>query len=826
MKQTQRKDAVRNILTQRVSWLSIILISFLGVTSFLGTAYSSAALKYNANLAYEQANFRDMEVLSSVLLTEEDLEAIRNTEGVADAEPVWQVNARAEADGQMKSVSLISRTERINLPETVEGRLPETAEECAVEARLAEECGWSPGDTITVHLDDDTGLADLLFPQRSFTITGLVNHPDHSCLNVPDTLYILVPAAVFDLMAQAGCFMKAEVCFEKAPGTDRFGEAYEAAAAPVYGRLEELGGERAGGLYDWMVSQYAAGKFSVNPVRKPSFSEIQKLRSVVQSNRWFVLNCRGNSSFVQVTIGSGNLARMETTFSLLFILVGAMVIYAAVSKMVDEQRKLVGTEKALGFRTREIFAKYLFFGISAVLPGALLGVAASGFLMQPFVLKNYGIYYTFSTGKNLILARETLIVLGAGILLAFFAVWFACARLLREPAVILMQPRVPGGRKKQDRSGKHRLSLYSRLILRNMWTDRIRVLVTIVSIAGCCALVVIGFTLRSAVNGAIRNEYPGIVDFDWKVRFDPGDPESAGRLDALFEEAGAEYVQLSDSFMVYRVTDIQTGELFVGDLEQIDRMYHMKDWKSREPLTFTDEGIYIQNRVAEIFGLKVGDLLEIRIGGTDTAEVPVAGIYNNYIGRAMLLGSACYERLFDAPAVPDTFFVRLGGADGEQLAGKLRDIPGFLSMQSADADREMFNSAASVLNLVVALLIFLAALMAGVVLLNLTNIYILQKKRELSVMRINGFTVGETIGYVLRETVVTTVLGILSGIALGSFIARRIILSLEQPFIQFERGVSIPAWMIGAMVTVFFTVLINLFVLRKVKHLSLTDAAA
>ena len=122
-----------------------------------------------------------------------------------------------------------------------------------------------------------------------------------------------------------------------------------------------------------------------------------------------------------------------------------------------------------------------------------------------------------------------------------------------------------------------------------------------------------------------------------------------------------------------------------------------------------------------------------------------------------------------------------------------------------------------------ALLIFMAALMAGVVLMNLTNIYYLQKKRELTIMRVNGFTVREVIAYMTRETVLTTILGILLGIGEGSAVAYRIVRAMEQPVIQLDRSVSYAAWIMGALITLVFTVLVNRAVLRKVRDLKLTD---
>ena len=146
-------------------------------------------------------------------------------------------------------------------------------------------------------------------------------------------------------------------------------------------------------------------------------------------------------------------------------------------------------------------------------------------------------------------------------------------------------------------------------------------------------------------------------------------------------------------------------------------------------------------------------------------------------------------------------------------------------MGAADAFRQLFQSATSVMNAVVLLFIFMAAVMAGVVLMNLTNIYILQQKRELTVMRINGFTTKETIAYVTRETIATTALGIVLGIGLGALLGYAIVRALEPPLIQFDRSVSVVAWLIGVGMTVFFTAVVNAVALRKVKHLKLTDVA-
>ena len=548
-------------------------------------------------------------------------------------------------------------------------------------------------------------------------------------------------------------------------------------------------------------------------------TQVEKLTE----SRWIVMNCRGNSSFVQLMLGSSNLASLEMTFALMFVLVGALVIYATIGKMIDEQRNLVGAGKALGLFNREIFAKYLLFGMTGTIVGTVLGILTARFLMEVYVLKSAGSYYTFDTTKPTLVVAPTVIALAAGGLLSLLATWFACTKLVRSPAIQLLQPKVPAGRMKAGR-GKHVLPLYSRLILLNIRSDLKRVVVTIVSVAGCCALVVIGFTLKSAVEGALQKQYDRVVNYDGRIKFDSDAAENASaEIRQLLDSEGIDYTEFYDGVVTFRIRDILVGELLCGDISQISSFYHLLDWKTDEPLSPTDEGILIQKRTAESYDLKVGSELELTLVNSRRATVRVAGIFDNYIGRVMVMSRAYYREIFGEDCISNQLYIRLNGADEAKLLEKLMKIDGYDSYGRSDSDKALFASSSTLVIAIVALFIFMAAVMAGVVLTNLTNTYILQKKQELTIMRINGFTVREVISYVTRETVFTTIVGTITGIAMGAAIAYRITRSLETAFVQYNRSISLPAWAFGAVITAFFTIVINVIVLRQVRHLSLTD---
>lgn len=1141
MKKTQLKDALRNIWKQKISFLSIAVIAALGVTMFLGINYSAAAIKRNASAYYNGKNYRDIELISTLLISEKDLDAIRNTEGVVDVEGIFYTSAKVTNGGSSKDASVISATSRIGLPDVLEGRMPETLGECAVEKRLAESMGWNIGDRISLE-NAKGGTAEYL-TLREHVITGMVIHPDHICTSVPEPLYVIVPAEAFFSEYLDGCFMRAEIVADKPADSIRFNKDYRAAADAVLDRIESQAdgrtaqreadarahaqglidkgrlkldeakaqledGERqlaegraafedgekkladaekqladarkelddakaqletgkaeldeakaqldeakaqleearaqldeaeaqlaqgkeelengwrtlegikavirnairssvesayggdTSGIIHWAkilrpnVDSAAAtamefritdeikldlnvsineiirrfiyselmpeevlhaafenlggtGEYDANRARELLYSyairiageylgsynalvsacrqwdeghakylsgreqyleglaqyeeglaqyedgeaqyldglgkynealeayndgeekyakgledlasgreeleanrlkleegerELEKGRAAYEDGekqladaiasleqlgpcKWILLDVFGNASFVQLGASAGNLEGLETTFSLLFVVVGALVIYATISKMIDEQKNLVGTTKALGFFNREIFRKYLFFGVSAVLLGAVAGMLAAYLAIESFVLKSYNIYFTLNITQSAITFLPTAAVFLTSVLLAAAAIWFACSRLLKMPAVKLMQQAAPEG-KKTSGSGRRALSLYSRLILLNMKTDIKRVLVTIVSVAGCCSLVVIGFTLRNGVARAIEHQYEDVVLYDGMVSFDlEADGAARENVKEVLDESGAEYCFVTNTVVTVRIKELEAEDLYCGSIEEMGDFIKLCDVKTGEPLEPSNDGLYIGKRFAEVYGLKAGDRIELTVNGTSTAGVTVVGIFNNYMNRYMFMSRECFDSMYGFTPRYNAALVRFGGTDRDAAIEKLGSVKGFVKYTPSDEYRPLFKSATQVLDALVALFIFMAAVMAGVVLMNLTNIYIMQKKRELTIMRVNGFTVGETIGYVLRETVVTTALGIILGIALGSLLGYSITRALEQPNIQFHRGVCITAWLIGAALTLLFTAIVNFIALRKVKKLKLTDAA-
>ena len=1139
MKRTQLKDALRNIGKQRVSYISIVFISMLAVTAFLGIAFSVHSLRVAANTWYRERRARDIEVLSTLLMGQEDLDAILETGGVEDAEAVWETAAVLLKGEKKENVSIQSLTERINLPELLSGRMPESGEECLVEGPLLELLGLQLGDRIILQ-DALGGKPDeLLFD--SFLITGSVNHPDHTTYQMSPTLYVLVLGSAFDQDGLDGHFMKAELHVSGA-SEDRYGDDYWNKVGSVEDSLNDLASERAPlreeeirdfyqaridekqrelddaktALVDarkelddgwtalaegeqelkdaraelaeaktqledswkqleWSIYQLTQGKKELDaakPKLDAAASELgvaktqldgakaeletrwgeledakaqirggirssieaalgdtagqiswagreaanvdsaaatakrlwittgyycdlnqtlsEKINAFVYSEQitdemllaayvqatgtelgfnagvmraglaasasaaagpyegqynalqgscaqwdeahaqyipglneyqaklakynkelaayksgmdqyetgmaayqrglkqykeaesqveqglsdaeagqkeleenkkqledgelryeeglqdydtaalrleeakdqlnelapchWVILDSRANPGFLHIDANLSDLFHISTSFSLLFVVIAALVIYATIGKMTEEQRSLIGASKAQGLFTWEIMEKYLLYGVSATLLGVVLGLAAACFGLERMMVKNYSSYYVFAPISARFQTGQALIVLLLGLAVSALAVLSSCSTLLRTRVIALMQPPTPKGAKGKG-TGKPLLSLYSRLILRNVRSDLRRVIVTVVSIAGCCSLLVIGFTIRHAVSSVPDRQYGEIIRYEQDLRFDTEQAEDAeAELGAKLTENGAEPLAAASRPLTYREGDyVRAATLYATDMEKLPAYYKLMDPRSEEELLLSESGIYVTNRFSETTGLGAGDQVTLYDGSMNPYEATIAGVFDFHVGQIMFCSKAYEAELFGRNAENNQFFVRLNGADPAALQNELSELPGFRSLSGSDTSRKEYQDLTGVINLMILVLTVMAALLAYFILLNLVNTHIFQRRRELAIMRINGFTVRETKNYIVREAVFTTALGILAGIGEGAVIGRQIVSLLEKTHIELVRSMDFPGWLISAGLTALFAVAVYAFALRSIKRMKLTD---
>lgn len=541
---------------------------------------------------------------------------------------------------------------------------------------------------------------------------------------------------------------------------------------------------------------------------------------------WIVLDRRANSGFVDIRSNSRALNSAAYAFGVLFLLITALVCFSTIAIIIEEQKEMVGTVKAFGFFKREVLGKYLVFGVSAAIVGCILGILASFGLGETIqrIYDDAGMYQ-FSQAKSIIAPIPTLIACLGIIVICILATVIACTNILRSPASVLMKGGTSGVNNAAKKTVSNKSgSLYSRLIVRNMLNDKARVFVSICIIAFSCMLIGMGFSLKFAYDGMQDKQTTEVYKYDIRMNIEGSLSEEEERaINSIIEKSGAEYIPALYESHIYRWDDKLDGlSVLAVDPDMIGDFYAITSPGTDTPIEIPSDGVLVQNRMRESYNMNVGEEFTILDSKLQSHKVSIVGEFQNYIGRDVVISSEGYEKLI-GKYEPNCYFINLNGADGEALQNELLNASGEISFTPKDSVRAQFEAVALLYNVTVFITTGIAIIMSFMILTNLANIFLNRKKTELIVMRINGFSVKKTIGYLAKETVLTTIIGVALGVTCGAIFTPLLIRLMEQPDLQFIRTFHPLAWIIAVILEAAFAITVNSIVFNKVKKLNLKD---
>ncbi|MBR4493476.1 MAG: FtsX-like permease family protein [Clostridiales bacterium] len=576
-------------------------------------------------------------------------------------------------------------------------------------------------------------------------------------------------------------------------------------------QLEAAEEEYAEGLaeYEDGLAQYENATSSVN---------------MDNESRFLFADASVNSSFCIIRRTGGNLIDIGRTFTAVFVIIAALVIYATLGRIVDEQRTQIGTNKALGFFNHEVLSKYLTFGLSGTVAGTVIGTVLGYFVVLPIVMKGYSHNYVYGAGKYTFIPYLAVIVIVAAILLSSLTIIFACLNMLTTNAITLLAPPVPKTRKRRGRA-RQALFLYPKLLVMNMLSDKKRVIATIVSVMGCCTLLAAGFGMQFAIKDSISNQFVLYEHYDYKVKYDRElNPQADEQVLEALTRNGTRYIALSDNYRATRIGQTTLGiELVCTDLDGVNDFFTLNDAATGEHLDSSRSGIWIHQKLSEYYSVGPGDTLIIYDSRLNPYEITIAGIYENNLGFYSFMSPENYVSIFGEEPEYNSYLIFQNANGPLNLESDIGQIDGIKEFKNNIELRDYYLGIASALDALSILFIAMSAMLAYFILLNLVSMLINQKKKELTIMRINGFSLWKTINYVAGELAVCTVIGIIIGLVCGNGLEMSILKLLESDQLRFEHEIQWNGCLYSALITIFFTALVSVPVLRKIKHLQLTD---
>ncbi len=590
--------------------------------------------------------------------------------------------------------------------------------------------------------------------------------------------------------------------------------------------------------YQKGLEEYEQAKADAQPELEQAQADIdqgQKELDEMATCEWYVLGRDTNSGFVSYSQDAERVDNLSSIFPVIFFVVAALACLTTMTRMVEEQRTQIGSLKALGFSRLAISQKYIGYAFVASLVGGLIGLGVGATLIPAVIANAFQIMYAIpGLDYKMQLPLFVLAVLAAVACTTGAALWACLSTLIDTPAN-LMRPRAPKAGKRvfleYIKPIWRRLSFTWKVSMRNLFRYQKRFWMTVIGIGGCTALIVTGFGLHESIFDVLDKQFDEISLYDATVGLDEDltEEQKQGIEDYLDGEEAVEdymftYQQMMDASTTGTSYDVY---LFaVDDVEEFGRFVDLRHRSDHSPVELDGSGVVIDEKLSELLGVSVGDTITLE--GDQRVEAVVADITENYVYHYVYLTRDLYTQLYGEDYQNNVMLLAyqdgMGVDVSNQTSETLMKMDGVASYSYIATIRDSFEDSMDAINYAVVIIIVAAAALAFVVLYNLTNINITERRSELATLKVLGFYDGETTAYVLRENVFLTIFGVILGLVLGRFLHSWMVLTVEVDLVMFGRTAPPYAYVLAAALTALFSLIVNVAAHFRLKKIDMVES--
>lgn len=822
MKKSLFKNNIKEISKTRRRFISILIMAFLGVGFYSGLNASSPDMLESLDNYMNDSNMYDIQVISTLGLTEDDVIAINQINEISGAYGLQTKESLSKIESKEKVCKIIEYNDNINRPNISEGRLPKDTNECLIDSRfmINEEINNLIGKEIILENEDINENGTEVLTQKAFTIVGIAESPlyisgergNTSIGNGNINYYIYTKDDVINLDYYTEICATVKNANKYVTGSKEYLDLISQAKE----KIEEIKSEREQARYQELINKAfnMQTEYSTN--------------NIIEKPTWYVQERTDNLGYSNIFDAIKTMSNISKLFPVIFYLVAVLISLTSMTRMIEEERIEIGTLKSLGYTNFQIITKYVLYAFLACVIGGILGMSLGFYLLPSIVWSLYSSIYTIPNFQ----VNYQLGIGLAGTFIAFACIGGATMLVahseLKETPASLMRPKAPKNGKKifleRFTFVWKKLNFSKKVTLRNIFRYKKRAIMTIVGIAGCTGLMLTGFGIRDSIIDIPNSQYKGIFTYD----------SSATLLDTENINSIETYLNENEKIESYSEICANTGKIksnskkyditiFVPDsIEEFEKVCHLRDYKTEEKIELDNSGIIITDKVAEFIDAKIGD--NITIIDTENIEhtVKVSGITENYVSNYAYMTKEFYDNNIKSFKINTILIKAVSGTTNDELnkiSEELLNIEEIASVTLISSLMSSISDMLGTLNYVVLILVIASALLDFVVLYNLANINIGERQREIATLKVLGFYDKEVDNYINKENFIFTIIGILLGLVFGYILTNGIVASVEIDKMKFTRQVLPISYVYSAIITAVFSIIVNKvihFVLKKI----------
>lgn len=817
------KNTLRKIKRSFGRYASLIVIVFIGTAIFTSLQLCTPNIKEVQQDYYDDTKLMDLKINGTLGLTDKDVSELKKLDQVDRV--VGSYSKEVLDNNHTMKVHAIE--DDVNRFDLVDGKMPMNDEEC-----LADASYYQVGDIITI--TEPNHENDLKI--HRFKVTGTIYSPLYTGTNYGSsqigdgTLYSYM--FVLKDTFQYDVYTEIYVTLKQSSDDMIYSSNYKDNIEQLKKEIEKISEKAEKRRYDELTEDMVlqleqlkqANQMMPNPIYQQNIETLESAIDQVGESKWHIFD-RYDSviSYKILEMQYDEVQILANIVPFFFFIVVLLMTSNTMTRMITEERSEMSAMTSIGISNRRIINHYVIYILSSTVVGTLLGFLFGNYVLTPLFYSCFPVHMpemhsTFHFGLFIIL----LIFVQA---LMMTVTIYSCLKVFRQSPANLLRPPAPKSGKKIILEKIHilwnHLSFSWKITIRNIFRYKKRVFMTLVGTAGCTFLILIGFGIQDSIEGVGKKQYTDVLRYENMVVLKNNISDISNSLDAVLKDQVKDPLLLNQThFKVHTTTDDMDAYVIVPkeDDSNFYKYFAIKSNQDGKTKKLNNNQVYVTTQIARRCDIEAGDKITLEDSDGNTYQVVVGDIIENYVSNYIYMNRFLYENTMKEEWTGN-MIVSQNDHSKKQIANHLLDSGEVLSVQFADDLLEDVNGGISGLENVIVVLILIASLLAFSVLYNLTSINISERIREISTLKVLGYTDLETRRYIYRETLIMVVFGIALGLFLTPFAHHYIVNLLQNDETLLLEQIELSSYIYASLITFIFAVIMQYvthFKLRKV----------
>lgn len=579
------------------------------------------------------------------------------------------------------------------------------------------------------------------------------------------------------------------------------------------------------------LKKYKDGVIEFNEKIEEAESKIRKAKQDLEElpeAHWIILDRTSHYSSLMYKNTCDQMEAICIVMPILFFLVAALVCMTTMTRLIDEQRSQIGIFRALGFSRMQVIGKYLTYAFLASIIGSIVGIVIGMMVFPTVIYTTWRLMYDLPNMVSFLPISRLIICLLSFIVLMEVVTYFVVSKTLVEVPAQLMRPKAPKNAKKVFLEYIpilwDKLPFTSKITSRNLIRYKSRFFMTVIGVAGCTGLLVLGFGIKDSISKVVNKQFKEVFDYNYTVHL-KNDHSIDEIVDILEVDLNNDEIvpYMAYTTKVYKDNNEDTINVEIMDARESSKILGLTDKDNNKPIKLSNRGVIISEKFAKNNNIKNGDIITIESKEGIKNDVKVEAITHMYFQHYLFISEGLYQDLFDDSIHYTNIAIRSTNSV-EEVSNSIIENEDVSSVTDFGSFINQFDIMIEALNFIILVIIATSGALAFVVLVNLTQVNISERIREIATLKVLGFRNNEVNAYIFKEILLLTMIGGLIGLPLGKIELRFVMNVINMDMIMFPIEINWISYLYGYLITFLFTIIVLVFTRKQLRQVEMVES--